>query len=749
MIVASFDMRVIPQDPDPSTFFELATVTDEGGAFNLTVIPVEGALEQMLPSSSALVEQRPGVALSMTGLDTVPRLFDGQDLTQWSVTDTAEGTAWQLSAPSARVDAMDRRQLSRIPDPLSFGGPPPGMGEVRVGLFYLAENFATFEIPLLTGGKSRTASRAITLQGDTMELSGDGPEGFWQESNASLQIDPCHGLTAGQVCKAYALAGGVPEERIAFGSFGPQLFNEVSLSCAPWWGPMRECARAHGQEIVFDRQSPPNLVARPVFDTESPPAWTFADADLLGEGINIEMPETPPTCVVVTGSRQVCDGQEGEPGATRTEIQVTSTFTPDFAPPSAYFRQTITGGLQTEDVPGQPAPSPLVLTERVTRTTVADIATGCVILRKTTKEEWFAPEVPKFNVVPSGTVSWIPGPWVYDPEAAPQDKTKVYLWVQHRFVETSSSEEVPIYDANGYKIRTETRTSGWYARKRPVIQNDSEGSFVVFIAGSRLADGTGVVDAGELYFSGLADPPSELPAFRPEDAAPGLSQADRVVSGYWLTFTADDVTLTEGEPPPGTKDRAVRAVESFAPEGTGIREYADGAQGDEETEPGRVVDVTTTEWSAQGTGGLIETKAGTDSLGLPKKTIQVVKDGSLPSADQCSAKNSARRNTQDARATFCASELSEVPKTMRVSSPWIEDDEQAEAFARQVMKRERAPRVSFSILPVGALRALDPIEIDLRWYGDTYAGMRVAVSSVSTSGQGSTIRTAVSGLLKP
>ena len=741
--------RVTPQDGSVPPFGIVLETTDYDVLFEVT--PIVGALAQLQPRGD---EQRIGVRVDVVGIAAETVGFLADELFSWSCErGLTEQGHWSVSFQGRTVNELGQVMEPRFPDPLSYGGVPPGLGTVGLVLYMEPSSRRPFEIQVIGEGRAMSAGRTPGL-GDRIDVSGDGHEGFWRSQPIEYTREALHGLTHDEIVREMALAAGVPEGRIALGGHGSPRLNGVTVACASWWPVAASCMASIGRALGWSKEAEPRLITRPLCDTEGPVAWTITTDDIYDGGtLRFDIPEDPATCFVITGSVVADPAADGDGNVTKTFT--TRTFETDFVIPSASFRQTSVGPEEPLIELNVLGPTPgETLTEEITKSETTNAA-GCLVVSSTVTSRFFAPEVARYDqlTLVEGELETFGSVFIYDEGASAGDTAAAFRWDHHRFTEVAISETRPIYGSDGFLEEKVTKAAAFYAREKATHQETAPDTTIVN-RGARMGDGRGVETKwGELYYNGLADPDADVPLHRGSQG-PGVS-GQVFHAGHWLTVTTETPTQLLPIPsftglPTGVKTSEGTVAKGFGPTGSGVYIMADGStRSAGELEPGRVIGTKENAWGAVGDAGHTEEEGGLDFFGkrLPRKTTE--KDGYLPAVDFCDAASSSKKRKQEVRGTCCRNESRLPPKTAVTSNQWIESAEEAEFLACLLAKLAHAPTFTYTGPPNAALEEGDAILFDLGVIGPAYDGLRGWVEMVSLSGEERAITMTVRGRLAP
>ena len=654
----------------------------------------------------------------VTGDLSVSASLDGGERS-WAVSVVAStGSAWAGDLATGPLGyEVDR------------GGPPPGERvpvDLGVRLLDIAAG-QSYALPLLSAGHAASSRRRISSEGHVMEISGAGPEIRWKDVEIDLELLPGHGLTHGEIAILAAQAAGVPDAQIGIDAeLGSPRSVGMQMSCRPLWQVLQDILRPIGHQALFTRTDAVLVTTRLDVGADDPAiielrlegSATAAVSDLEGTGAEIEADAAVPTCVEVTGLRLAETLQAPGTGLVTEEV-IIETWEDDYVLPAPVAFQT--GGASTI-VPTGLSPPKRTLTARTTvRVTTLD---GCEQETYTKVEGFFNPASARY--IAAGSVDGEPraypshNVYFFDEVPAADDGAEGVAWRLPRFVVISESWEAPVWRADGRRLGTVTRTSGWRNPEASIKDRGGPGDpweTENYTAGRFLTGGfSGVLFDRERYFGGPSPPDQLFPSgLRAEYPGLGL-----VVSRH-LTYAAEERTVTEDDYEPAVStDLTAYGIRD------GITQLYTSGSGRDDTEIG-LTSTTRTE-HATIAGRPTQIDSGRDQQGRPLPTV-VTKGagGGIPAAEICNQELEDEERQENFSVTVCLTvsdgaggEVQLSHRTERLSSDFVETETEAEAWGLRELDILRSFPVALSLAsPCPVLDIGDAVELGDVGYGLT------------------------------
>ncbi len=639
-----------------------------------------------------------------------------------------EGTQWNLSVAigaeqPGTLSLAGNTPANKMPVELAMKAPPPALAKVHVyGGYWLTDGTA-FEQLLMSDGIAASSNRKYNPEGHFMEINGLGPEGRWDRALASLNLDPDHDLSHGDLIELLGLYVGIPAADLAVSGAGAPRKKAVGICRENWWSVAHEIAEAAVLVPYWDRDG--ILTMSSLFGDQSgaSPEFVFTSLDILADvGLDIQSEADVPTCVVVQGTQPAGGGFDG----ILTKATFVETFN-NYAIPRASHNQSSSGAVSTT---GVNSPSPrFQLVSRVS--TIDEIKNGCLVVRNSFVEGYYNPQVWKFKQDAAGAIDTGAGIsnvgelFLEDSEdglTAPVafDSTPLRRWLNYKWTELSGerlsfprwTEDSGIYDIGsgpvGYKEAELSAKRGWKITEESLqtrsAPNTDTWEVTVYENGQRiLGDGRGVVSAGENYCKG--------PSFLSNSLNYALTGVVPPKS-FWIpdageggNFTFVDVSVKRFIVDACGFILRESSYESFASEKPGVSpgstqyRFKDGAVSLID-QKGRRWKGTETDYVAIGEASrrLISTKY---EDGQVQEIVVTDEDGYLPAAEACGLDQ--EDEVQDIEAKICSLEDAHEPYEEVTSNDFVESIEEARALGAALLRDAQAVAISFSLSAVWAL----------------------------------------------
>ena len=741
-------MSIILLSLDADVSFDATTVADATLGADVAISPVTPAPlmldidiltevgQQYQPRGQ--VVQRPYVRVEIDEFTPLSAVRMNDMTGPFSIERTlTQGTQWSMGIAIGAeqpgiLSSSGSTPANSMPVELELKAPPPALAKVHVyGGYWLTDGTA-FEQLLVSDGIAASSSRKFSLDGHTMEINGLGPEGRWDRALASLNLEPNHNLTHGELIELLAIYVGVATDDIAIGLAGSPRQKALNICHENWWSAAQEIAEAAILVPYWERSG--ILVLQSLFgDQSGMPEFVFTDLDIMADvGIDIQSEADVPTCITVQGTREAEGGLDG----TITRATFVETFK-DYAIPKAAYGQSSTGVVSAYGSGGKPEEFQLV--NRIS--TIDEIRNGCLVVRNTYVDGYYNPQLWKYSQDTAGAPEATgyndagymfleDGDGVTAPTAG--DNTPLRRWYHHKWVETSGERlSYPRWSINsqihtptnpeaddvgpiGYKLAEVSAKRGWNIIENPIKERTGSSTtweVTDFTEGQKcLADGRGFgnhdslsgrlgreeycngpgIPSGALSFAlGLAGSPPKSYWIPRSNINPTFVDV-RVVR--WIVDACGFI-LRESEYesfPSADLAYTAAGTQYFYKDGTVSGDYDRGRR-----------------WRGLETDyisiGESDRRAVSSAFEDGQVTTVEVKDeeGYLPAAENCGLDRS--ENMQDLEATVCSLEDVHEDYKETVSNDFIESIEEARALGEAILRDAQAVAVSFTLSAVWSL----------------------------------------------
>lgn len=636
-----------------------------------------------------------------------------------TVTETLKGPTFQWTMP--RRSDYPAPFVEPLGQPAAYYGAPPGKARIDIDLPVVTPT-GVVAIRLVTGGVVENSPATIGEKG-TRTLNGIGARGRHDHALATLTFAPGHGLARNDVVRRVLVAAGVPASRIGVGVGGRRCYKGVQLVDRQALSFCDEYLQPAISELAEGRDGRFSVASKIPPSSERPADWTFREVDLVKAGLSESSAQDGPTCVRVTGTKQITRDDTGL--TTETIVETAWSFTP---PRRAAWRQSSGGTLSAVTSGTQTPPTELGwIFSRVTKQTVRQGDT--LILERTTTEGRYNPLVYRYGLATDGsTASYNGAAFIYEADAVADDGNLTYAFVEERFGATAQETIRYEYDERGMQIGR-TRDLSQYLLRYRSVQDRADSSTGWDSASWKtglkvLGNGDGVWEdegfAGtftEVYVPGAAGSvPGPKPITggyndgrRPVKLHPNLGlrsgYVEREATVYDCTDdgyrTRDTVTLTQYAKRPGVTERYNGGEESrdavilLLDVSTKATVYADNKDGSHSW-------IETTTDMIGGQGPVTRTGNGTGGLPAAEQSLDLVDPNWLlthSEDDLLYAKAASRFESQPIKSRRCATALASVRESWEatLSSEWGEDTDELDAEADYEIRRGCVGEIQFEL----------------------------------------------------
>lgn len=715
-------------DPPPVLRSTLSSAEEHLGA---DLIFSTALLDQVAPRQLGPVVHPQTIALSVTA-DAAggPVTMHAQDVVSASWTDDREGATWEVQVPADSLTALDEPQKGPLGTEQDWGGPPIAPGRVSVRLaFELYDDGPTpaawpwVDFHVLADGLPSDSTRGLFLR-RVLALSGPGWWGRYDRRIGSLDLEPGHGLTQGEVIRELLRVAGVPEDSLP-PDFGEPLTNALTVTCDPTWPVAVEAADAWGLFLRPTLTSPPRIELVPLVPPlDATPVRTFTAADFVdGEVTLTDDTGDAWGTYVVRGSRSELPGDAGD-GSVTEEVWV-ETWGDFYVIPRAYWKQ-VPAGVNVGDLTPEAGPGPpsRQLVSRVTTRTTK--VAGCVVTEEVITETWGAPEAARYRDEVEGpspqTRDYFPV-YIYEAGAVRDDSSAAYTVPSFYFREESrvrtdyfreelrstanrpiwTQAQLSLHEASDYlpgELRgISVATSAWYNRSE-AVRIGADGAAGRKVGAYLTGGGRGVENRQEVYFEGPQDP-TIIPLVP-------VTVRERAIYYYSVTRT---VFGADGN---GYKVQELEVEKTLGVDGGSAWFFSDERQSRYQVEQGLVTATRLTSYAVTDEQEHMRVSTERDVNGrlVPEGEVREKVRDYLPRMDVCTPEDALRNSNRPVSGVAqCRAGTGEAPWEME--SQFIETAEMASNRALVECIRAHAQKVDGTILVDPRLRPGDPVVVDL------------------------------------
>ena len=638
--------------------------------------------------------------VSIPGMPGGDLTLEQGELISWSYDMTDSDKAeWSLALP---VDLGD--ELGPLRTPRDWGAPPPGKLAVSFSVTYVLPNGDEFTVPLLADGIATAAEQVLRRPavGETVhEMLIEGLDGLgrYDRKRVSLELDPYHGETHGQLIARLFQGAGFPSGRLAIDALGTALNSAVEISGEELPGPLRELAQAANASILMDALG--DVISMPLVpNVNVPPIWVVTEESFSDE-IRLTSTGEVPTCIKITGrAPELTDAASAVGVVLKIERE---EVWKDYAVPGAHFQQDVDGTLLGLPQPGS---LPEAYVRFSATESIQAVQGGCPLYDETVTYGWRAPEGYRYTLDANGDIDTYSGFWLYEAGAAKDDATASYAWPRHRFVEISRERTSYIRDTAGRTVSKPRRVARWMIveealqeRSDPLTTWENSG----FLSGVKITGGgKGTALDSELYFRG-PQPPEELGGTITADP----SSRD---ASHWAESDEKDIRLTTDNYQTG--DTVVRTRWSKPSQGGNFR-FADGKESPWDRDSNYIAETVDTAYIEAGESNHKIIKRTTTGEGDPV-TVVSTGDGYLPEAETWRSDLADRASSRLIEGEFCGLFSNHVAHDAPVEEmPFVETAEAAESIARRKMTELSAEEIAGAWSLNALVQRLQPAVIDM------------------------------------
>ncbi len=700
----------------------------------------------ILPASQPASELRATVAIAAGAADVLPTqnytagvrveqvvvfklLVGGQEVKyltgSWSVDHTSEGTSWELSLPAAEVRDAIGWEIDHA------GAPAGGLLTWSIVAEYGTDQLAYY---LLQDGVAENSNRTVTREGGhLLRANGFGPEGCFDRALVDYQQPAHHGLTPGEVIRDLLAAIGVPAGKIAVGSaIGSARANAINLAQVSGWQEARLVADSQNRLLLWED----GQVIAPLLLPETPPQIVITLNDIIAvNGLgDVDTTSEKPACIIVEGTRS-------ERSTERDGISTTTQTITVVAPKAverAYFSQNSGSSTLNPVTNGGPQPEKdLVVSKTITRTVRED---GCVSLRTTEVYGWHKLEALRY-VLDSTTTDLQIGLagylscQIYESAAVADDASAAYHYQQEKF-ERLTYEEVRFGRDDDGRLTTKTTRRGRWKLLSAAYKNRASAGVswetLNVLSGIKArADLTAVVGFGPsdqaLFFGPPPSPSVTSYGWQLSDPTLDTGQGaavdtERKLYSHW----AEKVTETLDNTDDNFKKREEAESEGYRIPPGALYLFPGDVAGGGLQEWGLFTGSKTTDYQTTGPASHRTIDAEFDGDGkLLKQTVTEDKEG-WPASDICTEESLDAAESVGFRGEACVDLISFKPFTAYESNPYLENEDEAAAYARRRLVEEHTIRLTFALPVAASLRRRMPMTVnfsdanlpDYGWAGD-------------------------------
>ena len=632
-----------------------------------------------------------------------------QRLPGMTVTESIEGPTFSWDMPRRGTNTSAFGEPLGVPT--AFLGPPPGLAAINIDARVYHSTAGIQTIRLVTNGIAENSSAKASGGGDTRTINGTGARGRYKSALATYTLAPGHGRARHDVARQILLAADVPTGSIAFGIGGRRCYKGAQIVDQTAVDFIGQYLKPGMVQVSENRSGQLALVPLAPTGSESP-QWTFTEQDLLRTSdLSESCAADGPTCVRVTGSKQITREDEGR----RTIVRVVETYGYDY-PASAAFSQG-GGGTLTAVTPSVYDPLVLRLQSRVTYE--QEYLGDTLVSERVTTEGFYNPSTYRYTLDITGAITgYQSAVYIFDADAVADDDSLAYRFVESRFGMLSQTTTRYLYDSRGFLTEQITETSRYQTRytalKTRTVASDPWETEDFYSSVKVLGTGEGVAENEGFVGPYVALPPAAF-------AGVGLttSMSGPTYPATWAGATNDCVdrsTLTYNVSDDGYVLKESTEEETYRARAGQLYLYAGGVEAADQTWLLRSSGTIETSYFGGTEGNHTIVSVTTDANGKAQTEISYAQ-GHLPAAersmdmidpdwatdfsaeDLAYAKAASRFEQQPMKIRLCSDSLASVRPEYeeKVSDEWAEDTEELYAIGEYTIRAGCVLEVSFDL----------------------------------------------------